>query len=36
MIKLFVIASIVLSTILMVLFETAGVGINISDFLTIR
>lgn len=36
MIKLFVIAAIVLSTILMILFETAGVGINISDFLTIR
>ena len=36
MIKLFVIAAIVLSTILMILFETAGIGINISDFLTIR
>ena len=36
MIKLVIITAIVISTILMILFETVGVGINISDFLTIR
>ena len=36
MIKLVVISVIVICTILMILYETAGVGINISKYLTIR
>ena len=36
MIKLVVISAIVICTILMILYETAGVGINISKYLTIR
>ena len=36
MIKLVVISAIVIGTILMILYETAGVGINISKYLTIR
>ena len=36
MIKLVVISVIVICTILMILYETAGIGINISKYLTIR
>ena len=36
MIKVFVIATIIFSTLMMIFFESTGIGFNISNFLTIR